>query len=111
MSETRPVYNKHIISQTIYSFSLRPCSLGIEEADFESPTTLEVKALRNILGFSQVDLAKYTGVSWNNKGSTTVQKWESSTQPSEKSCIALSAWQLMLIKAGLVSVNKISTNE
>jgi DNA-binding transcriptional regulator YiaG len=109
MSETKPVYNKHIISRTIYAFSLRPCSLGIEEADFESPTPLEVKALRNILGFSQVDLAKYTGVSWSHKGSTTVQQWESSTLPSEKSCIALSAWQLMLIKAGLVSVETIIT--
>lgn len=92
---------------TIASFKKRPCGLGIEHPDFLLPTPQEIKILRLLLGFTQIDTAKVTGVKWTVKGSSAVQKWET-TQGKEMRSISASAWQILLAKAGLVFITPVS---
>jgi DNA-binding transcriptional regulator YiaG len=92
---------------TIEAFKNRNCGLGIEHPDFIHPTPQEVKSLRKLIGFSQVDLAKLTGVTWTDKGASSVRKWET-LEGKESRVISPAAWQLMLIKAGLVVINAVS---
>ena len=92
------------IPTSIDDFELLPCSRDIADVDFVAPGPLEVKALRNLIGFSQNDLAKFVGVTYNQrKGSTAVRKWET-VSGNEARPISLSAWKLMQIKAGLIVV-------
>lgn len=95
------------IPTSIDDFKLLACSLDIADVDFVAPGPLEVKALRNLIGFSQTDLAKFVGVTYNiKKGSTTVRKWET-VSGNEARPISLSAWKLMQIKAGLIVVESV----
>jgi len=107
MSEIKAEYKGQVIPLTLEAFKNRSCSLGIEHSEFIPPTPEEVKSLRTILRFTQNDLARFVGVSYSkNKGSSTVKKWETASK-KESRAISLSAWQLMLIKAGLVVVTPI----
>lgn len=109
MSEVKAKYNGQGLPLTIGAFKNRGCGLGIEHPDFIHPTPEEVKSLRKLIGLSQVELAKLTGVSWNHKGSSSVRKWET-VEGKEKRNISPSAWQLMLIKAGLIVVEVVEIN-
>lgn len=109
MSENKACYYGQGVALTIEAFKNRACGLGIEHPDFIQPTPEEVKSLRILLGFSQVDLAKLTGVSWNQKGASSVRKWET-IEGNEKRSISPSAWQLMLIKAGLIVIEPVNLN-
>ncbi|TMP46608.1 DNA repair protein, partial [Pseudoalteromonas sp. S1650] len=53
--------------------------------------------------WSQTDVAKIVGVSWNHKGSTVVRKWETATDKPEHRKISYSAWRGLLCRAGVVS--------
>jgi DNA-binding transcriptional regulator YiaG len=108
MSEQRTNYEGQNTPLTLAAFKNRACGLGIEHPDFEPPTPQEVKALRKITGLSQVGLAKLTGVAWNDKGSSAVRKWETITG-TESRMISRAAWQLLLIKAGLVEITPINS--
>ena len=103
MSENTVLYGGQGSPLTIEAFKNRPCGLGIEHPDFIQPTPQEIRALRKLMGFSQVQLAKLTGVSWNTKGASSVRKWET-LEGKESKPISIARWQLMLIKAGIVTV-------
>jgi hypothetical protein len=107
MSENIAIYDGQQVPKTIAAFKNRNCGLGIEHPDFELPTPQEIKALRTLMGFSQVGVAKITGCKWTEKGSSAVRKWET-TEGNEKRSITASSWQLILIKAGLVVVDPIN---
>jgi DNA-binding transcriptional regulator YiaG len=107
MSLNKTNYEGQGVPLTIEAFKNRNCGLGIEHPDFIHPTPQEVKALRKLIGFSQVDLARLTGVSWTEKGASSVRKWET-LEGKESRVISRAAWQLMLIKAGLVSINPVT---
>jgi DNA-binding transcriptional regulator YiaG len=106
MTDKKTDYEGQNIPLSITAFKNRRCGLGIEHPEYEPPTPEEVKALRKLIGLSQVGLAKLTGVSWNDKGSSAVRKWETL---SGKECRAISAaaWQLLLIKAGLIKIEPV----
>jgi len=107
MTEIDDKYEGQGLPKNIDAYKNRACGKGIEHPDFVLPTPAEIKRLRNLLGFSQVDLAKFVGVSWNvKKGSSSVRKWET-LEGKEMRKISLSAWKLMLIKAGLVVIEPI----
>ncbi|GHG07189.1 helix-turn-helix domain-containing protein [Thalassotalea marina] len=103
MSETSPIYSGQGVPETFAAFKNRPCALGVEHPNFILPTPIEIKALRKLMGFSQVDVAKLTGCKWNVKGSSAVRKWET-VEGKEHRSISPSAWQLMLLKSGLVTM-------
>ena len=109
MSEVKASYDGQGVPLTVEAFKNRPCGLGIEHPDFIQPTPQEVKALRKLLGFSQVDLAKLTGVTWTTKGASSVRKWET-VEGKEKRSISPSSWQLMLLKAGLIVIEPVKIN-
>ncbi len=107
MSETIVNYEGKGSPATLNAFKNRSCSLGIQHENYEHPTGMEVKALRELMGLTQNELASLTGVfADKKKGSSTVRKWESS--PLEKSRISTSAWELMLLKAGIIPLEIIS---
>ncbi len=110
MSEDKAIYNEKCIAVTLEAFKNRPCGLGIEHPSFMQPTPEEVRSLRMLIGFSQVDLAKLTGVSLNYKEASCVRKWET-IEGKEKRNISPSAWQLMLLKAGLIVVEPVNMND
>jgi len=107
MSEEKASYDGQGIPLTVEAFKNRRCGLGIEHQDFVLPTPQEIKSLRNLLRFTQIDLAKLTGVKWTReKGSSAVRKWET-TEGKEMRSISPSAWQLMLLKAGLITIEPV----
>lgn len=73
---------------------------------YVSPTPQEIKSLRYIMGWSQVDVAKITGASYNptRNFSSTVGKWERSVDSKENRTIPYAAWRLLLLTAGIVKV-------
>lgn len=97
-------YNAANFSKSLLSFKNKSCSKDIDDPDFVRPTSQDVRDLRAIMGFSQVDLAVLTGASYNEKGSTTIRKWETLEGNKEARKIPLSAWRLMLIKSGVVTL-------
>jgi DNA-binding transcriptional regulator YiaG len=107
MSEIKAIYDGQSVPLTVEAFKNRPCGLGVEHPDFVLPTPQEIKSLRILMGFSQVDLAKLVGVSWNSKGASSVRKWET-IEGKEKRSISPSAWQLMLLKVGLVVIEPLN---
>jgi DNA repair protein RadC len=107
MSDIKASYGGQGVPLSVGAFKNRPCGLGIEHPDFVLPTPQEIKSLRLLMGFSQVDLAKLVGVSWNSKGASSVRKWET-IEGKEKRSVSPSAWQLMLLKVGLVSMEPLS---
>jgi DNA-binding transcriptional regulator YiaG len=106
MSENKATYDGQGAPLSIEAFKNRSCGLGIEHPDFMRPTPEEVKALRLSMGFSQMELAKLTGVSWGKKGASSVRKWET-VEGKEMRSISLSSWQLMLLKAGVITIETI----
>lgn len=101
--ETKIFYS-NTVPKTVMAFRNRPCALKKSDPSFEQPSAAEVRALRNLLGCSQVGLAKILGVTYNvKKGSQTVRKWETSEDSKEHRPINYAAWRLMLIAAGVIS--------
>ncbi|RBW47310.1 hypothetical protein DS885_03950 [Psychromonas sp. B3M02] len=104
MSESKPMYNGQSTPNTLEAFKNRNCGLGIQSENYVHPTTDEVRALRKLIGFSQNELALFTGVGFDpKKGSSTIRKWEE--KKGGLSCITKSSWQLMLIKSGLINID------
>jgi DNA-binding transcriptional regulator YiaG len=106
MAEQKTDYEGQSPPLTLAAFKNRASGLGIEHPDFSPPSAEEVKALRKLIGLSQVGLAKLTGVSWNEKGSSAVRKWETISGKESRS-ISAAAWQLLLIRAGLVKIEPV----
>lgn len=87
----------------LQQFQDLPCALRFVDDGFRLPTAAEVDALVKAVGWSQNDVAKLVGVSFNpEKGSPTVRRWRTDEQYAEHRPIPYSAWRLMLIAAGVV---------
>ena len=85
-----------------------PCLLPYYADGYEPPTPDMVDALIRLAGWSQTETAKIVGVSFNpKKGSTTIRKWRSPVDSKEHRSIPYSAWRLMLLSAGLVSIGQL----
>ena len=68
------------------------------------PTPQEVDALIKMTGWKQVQVALLTGVNYTvEKGSPTLRRWKVATR--ETSTIPYSSWRLMLLAAGVVSID------
>jgi DNA-binding transcriptional regulator YiaG len=103
MSELQKPYNVSSAPTTLEGFKNRSFANSMESGEFEQPTPADIRALRSIMGWSQTDVAKIVGVSWNHKGSTVVRKWETATDKPEHRKISYSAWRGLLCRAGVVS--------
>ena len=105
MSETSPVYGS-ATAVTVEAFRNRPCSLPKTHPNYLPPTPEEIKSLRNLLGFPQARLGDLLGKSYNLKGCKAVRRWETHTESKEHNPIDYCAWQLMLLSAGIISIDE-----
>lgn len=106
MSEQNQVYltDCNNIPGTLSGFANLPSAKRFDSGEFEPPTPEQIKALRQMLGMSQNDLAKLVGVTWNaKKGSTAVRKWETPIDKKEHRAIKYAEWRGLLVHAGVVS--------
>jgi hypothetical protein len=89
-------------------FYSRACCLLYVDEGYKPPTPEEIRDLQRLNGWSQIDMAKFVGVSFNEKsGSTTIRKWCSPLNSKEHRAIPYSAWRLILSYSYLmVSVNE-----
>lgn len=102
MSEVPAKYDASTSQITIAEFSKKACTRLFIDPEYSSPLSDDIKQLRDLMGWSQTDIAKMTGVNFSKgKGSTTVRKWCASTTSNEHRQIPYSAWRLLLIYAGL----------
>jgi len=105
--ETRPFYDVGgSLPSSLDSFSNRPCALVFSNAGYVPPTPQEVDQLIKLKGWSQSQAAALVGVSFHpKKGSSTIRKWRSNPDSDDFRPIPYSAWRLLLIYAGVVSVD------
>lgn len=84
----------------------RDCTQPFTDEDYRPPTPEEVAHLIKLAGWSQNDAAKIVDVSWHPKrGSVTIRKWKSQKGTEEHREIPYSAWRLMLLQSGVVSID------
>lgn len=102
MSELNKTYNTGSSPCTLAGFKNRAFSKTAESGEYEPPTPQDIKALRQLMGWSQTDVARIVGVSWNHKGSTAVRKWETAIDKKEHNKISYSVWRGLLCRAGIV---------
>ncbi len=105
MSEISPGYGS-ATAVTVEAFRNRPCSLPKTHCNYLPPSPEEVKSLRNLLGFPQARLGDFLGKSYNLKGCKAVRRWETSSESKEHNPIDYCAWQLMLLAAGVISIDE-----
>ncbi len=81
--------------------ALRPLNDG-----YVRPTPQQIKSLRVIMRWSQVDVAKITGSSYNAEKnySSTVGKWEQPITSIDNRTIPYATWRLLLLTAGIVQI-------
>ena len=108
MSETHTQYNTGgEPPKTIQALRNRPCSLPAADPAYKKPTPEELAALIKIAGWSQNDVAKLTGVSYNpQKGSPTVRRWKAPEDKKDHRDIPYATWRLLLIAAGVCDINQ-----
>jgi hypothetical protein len=102
MSQETPIYVKPETEPTSLSaFKNRPCA-RVYTDNYIHPTPEEVKALIKLCNWSQTQVAKLTGVTYNPlKGSSTVRKWQTTSEKEHRD-IPYATWRLLLIYAGVV---------
>lgn len=101
--ENTPIYSSSE-PLTITAFRNRACAKKKIDPEFKQPTPQEIKTLRKLLGFTQVTLAKFLGVTYNvKKGSQTIRKWETSQDNKEYRPINYASWRLLLLAAGVIT--------
>jgi len=105
--ETVPIYDVGgSLPISLEAFRNRPCALPFSHAAYMPPTPEEVDRLIDLAGWSQNVTAKLVGVAYNpKKGSSTVRKWKAAVEKDDSREIPYSAWRLMLIYAGVVSID------
>lgn len=102
MSEPRAKY-KVGDGPDLDDFKDLPCALQCTDPLYKPPTPEQIADLQKAAGWSQVDVAKITGVSYDpDKGSATVVRWRQPLGHKNHRDIPYSAWRLMLIYAGVV---------
>lgn len=105
MNDQKIEYQVNSAPLTLAAFRNRASALPFDSGNYEPPTPEDVRTLRRLVGWSQADAAKIVGVNFNQgKGSTTIRKWETAKSSSEHRTIPYSAWRLMLLHAGVVSL-------
>lgn len=105
MSHISPLYCTST-PLTVDAFKNRQCSLAKTHPNFQQPTPDEIKALRSLLGFSQAQLGDLVGKIYNKKGCKAVRRWETALDKKEHNPIDYCAWQLMLLAAGVISIDE-----
>ncbi|WP_069005357.1 hypothetical protein [Candidatus Thiodiazotropha endoloripes] len=107
MSEERSIYNVgHVVPDNLDAFKGRPCTLPFNHPDYKPPEPYEVAALTGLAGWSQTRTADLVGVKSNpKKGSTTVRKWRTKKGNPEYRQIPYANWRLMLLYAGVVTLD------
>jgi len=107
MKDTHAKYDTgNPLPMTLDAFSKRDCARPFTDKDYRPPTPEEVAQLIKLANWSQNDAAKIVGVSWHPKhGSSTIRKWKSQKGAEEHREIPYSAWRMMLLHAGVVSVD------
>jgi hypothetical protein len=104
--EKSGTYSAVAIPRTKEAFRNRACSLPYNHPDYVAPGPEEVAALIELAGFSQNQTAKLAGVKYDPlKGSSTVRKWKAKRDRKEYRQIPYSAWRLLLLYAGVVTID------
>lgn len=93
--ENRPIYDS---DYTTDAFSRLDCCRVFTDPNYRSPTSDEIRMALKIGGLTGGQAAKLLGVSTVG-GSRTVRKWTGGERE-----IPYSAWRLLLILIGVVSV-------
>lgn len=106
MSEERAVYNVgNTLPANLNAFKNRPSAQPYGSGRYAPPAPDEVAQLIRLAGWSQTEAAKLVGVSFNEKGSTTIRKWKTSTDREEHRAIPYAAWRHFLSCAGVISID------
>ncbi len=105
--ETVPIYDVGgSLPVSLEAFSNRPCALPFSHPAYAPPSPQEVDRLIKLAGWSQSGIAALVGVSFNpKKGSSTIRKWRARADSDDARAIPYSAWRLMLLYAGVVSID------
>ncbi len=106
MSEKKAYYSA-TTPLTVEAFKNRSCVLSLFDPNFTHPTNEEVKALREILGWSQTRLGCFVGKAYNIKGCRAVSRWEASPDNKDRVPIDYCAWQLMLLAAEIIDIDQL----
>ncbi len=93
-----------VLPQTLEAFRNRPCALPFSNRNYKPPSAAEVSQLIKLAGWSQRVCAELVGVTSNEKGSSTVRRWKTSS-PKDHRDIKYSAWRLLLLSANIVTVD------
>lgn len=104
MSNDKPIYNANpALPKSLNGFKRRASAKVFTDDGYSPPTPEEVDTLIKLMGWSQNQVAKLTGVNFNpKKGSPTVRRWK--TTGGEHRQIPYSAWRLLLLSAGVVAI-------
>jgi len=85
----------------------KPCALPSNHPSYQPPTPQDIADLTKLMGWSQTDVAKLTGVNFNpKKGSITVRRWKAKPESNEHRAIPYAAWRLLLILSGVANINE-----
>jgi hypothetical protein len=105
MSENHAPYsNSGTLPETPEAFKNRPCARAFSDSEYQAPAPEEIARLIELVGWSQSDVAKITGVNYNSKkGSSTVRRWKAAKTDTQHRAIPYAAWRLLLINAGVVN--------
>jgi len=106
MSQTPAVYAvDKSLPQSLCAFTQLNCCKAYSTGLYVPPTPEEIAQLIKLARWSQNDVAKLVGVSYNKKGSTTVRKWKTAMENVESRTIPYSTWRLLLACAGVINVD------
>jgi len=105
--ETLIIYDTGgLLPISINAFKNRPCALPFGNDAYQAPTPHEVNRLITLAGWSQSQAARLVGVTYNpKKGSSTIRKWRTPTDKADSREIPYAAWRLMLLYAGVATVD------
>lgn len=103
--ETSPIYNAGFpFPLSLDAFKRRDCARRFDDEAYRPPTATEVRALIKLAGWSQTDVAKLVGVTYDPaKGSQTVRRWQTDEANQQHRAIPYAAWRLLLMYAGVVN--------
>lgn len=100
MTEITQSYTHSGQPLTLEALKQKPCCLPFANENYAPPTASEVRALIALTGWSQNDVAKITGVSFDpKKGSPTVRRWKAKEGDKHLRTIPYAAWRLLLLTA------------
>lgn len=109
MTERTAVYDTGSGITGLNDIKRLACALPVCHENYIAPKPHEVDALIRVMGWSQRQVALITGVNHSSKGSPTVRRWKTSEENKEYRQIPNSAWQLLLVCAGILTVSDINS--